>query len=84
MFHELSTKQYFIICYPPDGYEVDSPQNVCAPRHHVPSPDLTQEEESPVPQVVARKSRFAALAANINSWEDDTNHPVHKKEEVRS
>ena len=76
-------EQFIVICSPPDGHEMDSPQNVCAPRHHVPSPDLTQEA-SPVPQVVARKSRFAALAANINNWEDDTNHPVHKKEEVRS
>ncbi|PIK53401.1 putative actin-binding protein anillin-like isoform X2 [Apostichopus japonicus] len=35
----------------------------------------------PIPP--SRKSRFAALAANINSWEDDTNHtkPEIKQEE---
>lgn len=34
----------------------------------------------PVPP--SRKSRFAALAANINSWEDDTNHVKHEFKQV--
>lgn len=41
----------------------------------------TSSTEQPVP--ASRKSRFAALAANINAWEDDTDHPkaeIHKEE----
>ncbi|XP_072014096.1 uncharacterized protein [Amphiura filiformis] len=62
-----------------EGQELDSPKNVCAPRPKMPSPNLTPL--SVVPQ--ARKSRFAALAANINNWEDDLDHPVHRKAEEK-
>ncbi len=68
------------VCHIAEGQELDSPKNVIAPRPKVSSPVVA--ESAPVPQ--SRRSRFAALAANINSWEDDTNHPVHRKEEVGS
>ncbi|XP_041455055.1 anillin-like isoform X1 [Lytechinus variegatus] len=56
------------------GTEVDSPKNVLPPKR----PDFEEEEVAPAPKApVSRRSRFAALAANINSWEDDTNHPRH-------
>ncbi|XP_054748542.2 anillin-like isoform X1 [Lytechinus pictus] len=56
------------------GTEVDSPKNVLPPKR----PDFEEEEVAPAPKApISRRSRFAALAANINSWEDDTNHPKH-------
>ena len=76
------TDDYFfsqILIISSDGQELDSPKNVAAPRHHINSPD-PNTVATPVPP--SRKSRFAALAANINSWEDDLNHPTSFKEEV--
>ena len=29
-----------------------------------------------------RKKRFSSLADKISHWEDDTNHPVHRKKKV--
>ncbi|XP_077982472.1 uncharacterized protein LOC144437415, partial [Glandiceps talaboti] len=56
---------------------------------YVPSPRRTEDKVaapqkvSTAPQPTNRKSRFAALAANINNWEDDTSHPVKKPEEKK-
>ncbi|XP_033626167.1 anillin-like [Asterias rubens] len=62
-----------------DGTELDSPQNVPAPRAR----EIELEPVVSVPS--SRKGRFAALAASINSWEDDLDHPKHDvhKEEKR-
>ncbi|CAH1780239.1 unnamed protein product [Owenia fusiformis] len=54
---------------------------------NAPSPTRNQATISPPPMVVgsatksARKGRFAALAANINGWEDDLSHPSHRIED---
>ncbi|XP_038076646.1 anillin-like [Patiria miniata] len=56
-----------------DGLELDSPQNVSAPR-----PRQQEAPPSTTPSAPSsRKSRFAALAASINNWEDDLDHPKH-------
>ncbi|XP_072168892.1 anillin-like isoform X2 [Diadema setosum] len=64
-----------------NGTEVDSPQNVIPPKR----PDFEDEEnreettaEAPSSSLSSSRSRFAALAATINSWEDDTHHPRHE------
>ncbi|XP_022084050.1 anillin-like [Acanthaster planci] len=59
-----------------DGSELDSPQNVSAPRPRQ-QEDAQQQQPSGSSMPSTRKSRFAALAASINSWEDDLDHPKH-------
>ncbi|XP_030831720.1 anillin isoform X2 [Strongylocentrotus purpuratus] len=60
------------------GTEIDSPQNVIPPKR----PDFEEEEGVPAAPAlkapISSRSRFAALAANINNWEDDTDHPKHE------
>lgn len=64
------------------GTEVDSPQNVIPPKR----PDFEEEEGVPAAPAlkapISSRSRFAALAANINNWEDDTDHPKHEFHKV--
>ncbi|XP_071483843.1 uncharacterized protein [Diadema antillarum] len=60
-----------------NGTEVDSPQNVIPPKR----PNFEDEEnrkETTAAAPSSSRSRFAALAATINSWEDDTDHPRHE------
>ncbi|XP_071958869.1 uncharacterized protein [Antedon mediterranea] len=57
-----------------DGTDVPSPHKSCR------TPEINLDALPPQP--VTRKARFAALAADINNWVDDTDHPKHRAEET--
>ncbi len=49
---------------------------VAPPRRRAPEP-MQDEEEQEMPKPSSRRTRLAALAQNINTWEDDlTRHNI--------
>ncbi|XP_064640382.1 anillin-like [Lineus longissimus] len=61
-----------------DGGDEDS-----APSPILKSKDPTPPSRPSRPSIGARKSRFAALAKDINGWEDDLDHPMIKTTEEK-
>ncbi|XP_033113114.1 anillin-like isoform X2 [Anneissia japonica] len=57
----------------------DAGEDVPSPHRSCKTPEINIEALPPQP--VTRKARFAALAADISSWVDDTDHPKHRPEQ---